>query len=94
MTDIKTIMACIDLSDYSLMTLGYALGLAQQEDIKVTICSVVPLREATPVFLTGTIYHCREDHTRSRKNTHCYGGGGFFSLVPGYPGQGRVAGKD
>ncbi|MCA1786839.1 MAG: universal stress protein [Desulfobacteraceae bacterium] len=61
MTDIKTIMACIDLSDYSLMTLGYALGLAQQKDIKVTICSVVPLREATPVFLTGSIYHCRED---------------------------------
>jgi len=61
MTDIKTIMACIDLSDYSPMTLGYALGLAQQGDIKVFICSVIPLREATPVFMTGTIYHCRED---------------------------------
>jgi nucleotide-binding universal stress UspA family protein len=63
MTDIKTIMACVDLSDYSPMTLGYTLGLAQQGDIKVTICSVIPLREVTPVFMTGTIYHCREDTT-------------------------------
>lgn len=61
MTDIKNIMACIDLSDYSPMTLDYALGLAQQEDIKVTICSVIPLRDVTPVFMTGTIYHGRED---------------------------------
>ena len=61
MTDSKTIMACIDLSDYSPMTLGYTLNLAEQGDLNVTICSVVPLREATPVFMTGTIYHCRED---------------------------------
>ncbi len=61
MTDIKTIMACIDLSDYSPMTLGYALGLAQQGDTKVAICSVIPLREVTPVFMTGTVYLGRED---------------------------------
>lgn len=63
MNDMKTIMACIDLSDYSPMTLGYALSLAEQGDLKVTICSVVPLREATPMFMTGTVYHCREDTT-------------------------------
>ncbi|NDY72771.1 universal stress protein [Desulfobacter hydrogenophilus] len=63
MTDMKTIMACIDLSDYSPMTLGYTLNMAEQGDLNVTICSVVPLSEATPVFMTGTIYHCREDTT-------------------------------
>ncbi|WP_321494174.1 universal stress protein [uncultured Desulfobacter sp.] len=61
MTEIKSIMACIDLSAYSPMNLGYTLGLAEQGDLKVTICSVIPLREVTPVFMTGTIYHCRED---------------------------------
>ena len=61
MAEIKHIMACIDLSDYSPMTLGYALGLAQQGDIKVTICSVVPLREVNPVFMAGMMYPCRED---------------------------------
>ena len=61
MTDIKTIMACIDLSDYSPMTLGYALSLAQQGDLKVFICSVVPLREVNPVFMTGMTSPCREN---------------------------------
>lgn len=61
MTDIKTIMACIDMSDYSPMTLGYALSLAQQGDLKVFICSVVPLREVSPVFMAGIMYPYRED---------------------------------
>lgn len=61
MTEITNLMACIDLSDYSPMTLGYALGLAEQGDIKVTICSVVPLREVNPVFMAGMMYPCRED---------------------------------
>ncbi|WP_320044072.1 universal stress protein [uncultured Desulfobacter sp.] len=61
MTDIKTIMACIDLSDYSPMTLGYALDLAEQGDLKVTICSIVPLRDVNPAFMAGMMYPCRED---------------------------------
>ncbi|WP_020587355.1 universal stress protein [Desulfobacter curvatus] len=61
MADIKTLMACIDLSDYSPMTLGYALGLAEQGDLNVTICSIVPLREVNPAFMAGMMYPCRED---------------------------------
>ena len=61
MTRFNHIMACIDLSDYSPMTLGYALGLAGKADIKVTICSIVPLREVNPVFMAGMMYPCRED---------------------------------
>jgi|GEM_PF-236565 len=61
MTDIKTIMACIDLSGYSPMTLGYALNLAEQGDLKVTICSIVPLRDVNPVFMAEMMYPCRED---------------------------------
>lgn len=62
MTQFNHIMACIDLSDYSPMTLGYALDMAgQADDIKVTICSIVPLREVNPVFMSGMMYPCRED---------------------------------
>lgn len=61
MTDPKTIMACIDLSGYSPMTLGYAMGLAGQGDLRLTICSVVPLREINPAFMAGMMYPCRED---------------------------------
>ncbi|WP_321494711.1 universal stress protein [uncultured Desulfobacter sp.] len=61
MTQFNHIMACIDLSDYSPMTLGYALDLAGKADIKVTICSIVPLREVNPVFMAGMMYPCRED---------------------------------
>ncbi len=61
MSQFNHIMACIDLSDYSPMTLGYALGLAGKTDLKVTICSIVPLREVNPVFMAGMMYPCRED---------------------------------
>ncbi len=61
MTRFNHIMACIDLSDYSPMTLGYALGLAGRADLKVTICSIVPLREVNPVYMAGMMYPCRED---------------------------------
>ena len=61
MNRFKHIMACIDLSDYSPMTLGYTMGLAGQADIKITICSIVPLREVNPVYMAGMMYPCRED---------------------------------
>nr|WP_321402653.1 universal stress protein [uncultured Desulfobacter sp.] len=61
MPDTKTIMACIDLSGYSPMTLGYAMGLAEQGNLRLTICSVVPLREINPAFMAGMMYPCRED---------------------------------
>nr|WP_320190983.1 universal stress protein [uncultured Desulfobacter sp.] len=61
MTDIKSIMACIDLSDYSPMTLGYALNLAEQAHLKVTICSIIPIRDVNPAFMAGMMYPCRED---------------------------------
>ena len=61
MTQFNHIIACIDLSDYSPMTLGYALGLARQTDLKVSICSIIPLREVNPVFMAGMMYPCRED---------------------------------
>ena len=61
MTQFNHIMACIDLSDYSPMTLDYALGLVKQTDLKVTICSIIPLREVNPVFMAGMMYPCRED---------------------------------
>ncbi|WDP88545.1 MAG: universal stress protein [Desulfobacter sp.] len=61
MKEIKTVMACIDLSDYSPMTLGYALGLARQAGLKASICSVVHHRDVHPVYIAGMISPGRVD---------------------------------
>lgn len=57
----KTIMACIDLSDYSPMTLGYALDLAKKGGLKATVCSVVHHRDVHPVYVAGMMSPCRVD---------------------------------
>ena len=45
----KTVMACIDLSEYSPMTLAYAAGLAKGG--KLVVCSVVHQRDVQPVYI-------------------------------------------
>lgn len=61
MKEIKTIMACIDLSDYSPMTLGYTMDLAGQGGLKVTVCSVVHHRDVHPLYMAGVTYPCGID---------------------------------
>ena len=49
----KTIMACVDLSTYSPMTLGYAYGLAGNN--KLTVCSVVHQRDVQPIYVAEMV---------------------------------------
>lgn len=49
----KTVMACVDLSTYSPMTLGYAFGLAG--DSKLLVCSVVHQRDVQPIYVAEMV---------------------------------------
>ncbi len=49
----KNIMACVDLSTYSPMTLGYAFGLAGEN--KLTVCSVVHQRDVQPIYVAEMV---------------------------------------
>ena len=53
MKEDKTIMACVDLSTYSPMTLGYAFGLAG--DSKLVVCSVVHQRDVQPIYVAEMV---------------------------------------
>ncbi|MDD9301755.1 MAG: universal stress protein [Desulfobacter sp.] len=56
MKPIRKIMACIDLSDYSPMTLEYALGLAKAGKADLVVFSVVHNRNVHPVYLSDSMY--------------------------------------
>lgn len=57
----EKIMACIDLSQYSPMTLGYALDIANGADLKVTAYSVVNHRDVQPVHIVSVMYPYQVD---------------------------------
>jgi len=57
----KRIMACIDLSDYSPMTLGYALNLAEGDGLQVIAYSVVSNRDVHPIHIVEVMYPYRVD---------------------------------
>jgi len=57
----KSIMACIDLSEYSPMTLGVALDLAKGAGLKVIAYSVVNHRDVHPVQIVAVMYPYQVD---------------------------------
>lgn len=51
---IQHILACIDLSDYSLMTLEYAVELAKGADAKIIIINVINQKDITGVEMISS----------------------------------------
>lgn len=51
---IHKIMACIDLSEYSLMTLEYAVELAKGADAQITVFNVINKRDITGVEMVSS----------------------------------------
>ena len=49
MSQIKKILACIDFSEYSLITLGHAVELANNEDTEIIVYNVVNQRNINGV---------------------------------------------
>lgn len=49
MTPIKKILACIDFSDYSLMTMEHAVALASMAQAQIVVLNVVNQRDITGV---------------------------------------------
>ncbi len=56
MNKIKKILACIDLSSYSLMTLGYALNLAKGAEAQIVVLNVINQRDINGVEVVGTSF--------------------------------------
>lgn len=54
MKECKTIMACVDMSTYSPMTLGYAFNLAGENN-RLLICSVVHQRDVQPIYVAEMV---------------------------------------
>lgn len=56
---IHKILACIDLSDYSLMTLGYAVELAKGTDTQIVVLNVINQKDITGVeMISGHFPGC------------------------------------
>ena len=51
---IQKILACIDLSDYSLMTLGYAVELAKGMDTQIIVFNVINQKDITGVEMISS----------------------------------------
>jgi len=67
MNKIKKILACIDFSEYSLMTLEYALEIAQSRKIPVIVFNVINLRDLNGVEIFSKYFSGKinvEDHVR------------------------------
>jgi len=45
MSKINKILACVDFSDYSLMTLEYAVGIAKGTDMQIVVFNVINQRD-------------------------------------------------
>jgi nucleotide-binding universal stress UspA family protein len=52
MKDIKTIMACVDLSPYSLEALEYAISFAKGFDAKLIVFNVINQRDISSIVAT------------------------------------------
>ena len=62
MTENKTILACVDMSTYSPMTLGYAFDIAG-ETHRLVICSVVHQRDVQPIYVAEMVSPFQVDVT-------------------------------
>ena len=56
MNKIKKILACIDLSQYSLMTLEYAVELAKGAEIQIIVFNVINQRDINGVEMVSNYF--------------------------------------
>ena len=56
MNKINKILACVDLSDYSVMTLEYALELARLSQAKILVLNVINQKDISAVETVAKIY--------------------------------------
>ena len=56
MNKIKKILACVDFSDYSLMTLGYAVEIAIGTGIEIIVFNVINQRDLNGVEMVSTYF--------------------------------------
>jgi len=61
MKEIKKILACVDLSEYSLITLEYTLTLAGQTDAKITVLNVINQRDIHAVEMAYKVYPLQQN---------------------------------
>ncbi len=61
MQKIKKILACIDFSDYSMMTLKYAVELARNENRNLIIYNIINIREVEGLETLGTYFSNKID---------------------------------
>ncbi len=70
MKRIQKIMACIDLSEYSLMTLEYAMEIAGNTDAEVVVFSVINQRDISGIEMVSVYYPDKfnvEEYTKKMK---------------------------
>ncbi|MBC2703185.1 universal stress protein [Desulfobacula sp.] len=56
MSKIKKILACVDLSQYSLMTLEYAVDLAKGSQAQIIIFNVINQRDINGIDMVGSYF--------------------------------------
>lgn len=61
MKEIKKILACVDLSEYSFMTLEYALALAGQTGAQIIVLNVINQRDIHAVEMAGKVYPLKQN---------------------------------
>lgn len=70
MKKIKKILACIDFSEYSLMTLQYAIELAKDENTQIVVYNVINMRDLEGLETINTYFSNRivlEDYVKDLK---------------------------
>ena len=53
MNKIKKILACVDFSDYSLMTLEYAVELAKGSETQIIVFNVINQSDINSIEMVG-----------------------------------------
>ncbi len=61
MKKIKKILACVDLSEYSTMTLEYACEIAKGTDAEILVLNVINEKDVYAVEMAARIYPVNED---------------------------------
>ena len=69
MKEINKIMVCIDLSDYSIPTLAYALGIAGNSNAEIHILNILNQRDINAVKMVTSYYPDKLDLQNYVKET-------------------------